>query len=381
MRKVFLLGAFGARMLTLLFRGLLLMMLGGVASAALPPLNLGLNEQVFFIRDAERGTELETTLFKPDGAGPFPLVVINHGKSAGDARQQERTRYPVAAREFVRRGYVVLIPMRGGFSRSTGPYVGYGCNISANGVAQARDLRVALDYAVKLPYVDRGRIVIVGQSHGGLTALAFGMRPYPGVLGLINFAGGLRMKSCPEWEDQLVQAFADYGRSNRYPSLWFYGLNDSFWSPALVERMYAAYRAGGGRATKIDVGRFKADAHALFRDREGLAVWWPAVEGFLAGLDLPTELRPHAERGDDPRWHRLLAAGRRLPESARRCRALYDTFLDVDYPRVFTLARDGRCALASGGKDLEQRALTACRAGRETPCALYVVDDEVRALP
>ena len=368
-------------MLTLLFRGLFFMILGGTALAALPPPNLGLNEQVFFIPDKARGTELETTLFKPDGAGPFPLVVINHGKSSGDARQQERTRYPAAAREFVRRGYVVLIPMRGGFSRSTGPYLGYGCNISANGLAQARDLRAALDYAVTLPYVDRGRIVVVGQSHGGLTTLAFGMQPYPGVLGLINFAGGLRTKSCPGWEDQLVQAFADYGRSNRYPSLWFYGSNDSFWSPALIERMYAAYRAGGGQATRVDVGRFKNDAHALFRDREGIAVWWPAVEGFLTGLELPTRLMPHAERDDDPRWQKLFAASRRFPAAALRCRSLYDTFLDVDYPRAFALARDGRCGVASGGKDTEQRALNACRAGRETPCALYVVDDDVRALP
>ena len=27
---------------------------------------------------------LETTIFKPDGAGPFPIAVINHGKASGD---------------------------------------------------------------------------------------------------------------------------------------------------------------------------------------------------------------------------------------------------------------------------------------------------------
>jgi hypothetical protein len=28
---------------------------------------------------------LETTIFKPDGEGPFPLVIINHGKSFGNS--------------------------------------------------------------------------------------------------------------------------------------------------------------------------------------------------------------------------------------------------------------------------------------------------------
>ena len=28
-------------------------------------------------------TKLETTIYKPDGAGPFPLAVLNHGRNNG----------------------------------------------------------------------------------------------------------------------------------------------------------------------------------------------------------------------------------------------------------------------------------------------------------
>lgn len=351
------------------------------APSSLPPrLNSALNEEVLFIPNRGLGTELEATLFKPDGAGPFPLLLLNHGKSAGDARLQERTRYPNAAREFVRRGYVVLVPMRGGFARSTGPYVGQGCNIAANGVAQARDVRAALDFAVTLPYVDRERIVVAGQSHGGLATLAFGMQPYPGVRGQINFAGGLRMKQCENWEDRLVQAFSAYGRENRYPGLWFYGENDSFWSVEMIDRMVEAYRAGGGSLNRVAVGRFKNDAHGLLRDRDGVAIWWPHVERFLSELGLPTALLPRAETVSDPVRQRVLSAGRALPGAAKRCRQVYDTFIDADYPRAFVWSGEGRCALAAGGKDPLQRALQACQGGKPTPCRPYVVDDEVYPL-
>ena len=350
------------------------------APSSLPPRpNKALNESVIFIPNPALGTDLEATLFKPDGAGPFPLLVLNHGKSSGDARQQERTRYPAAAREFVRRGYVVLVPMRGGFSRSTGPYVGKGCNIGANGVAQARDVRAALDYAVTLPFVDRDRILVAGQSHGGLATLAFGMQPYPGVRGLINFAGGLRMQQCENWEDRLVQAFAAYGRQNRYPSLWFYGENDSFWSVATIDRMVEAYRSGGGLLTRVAVGRFKNDAHGLIRDRDGVAIWWPHVERFLAELDMPTAMVPRSDIVADPVQQQVIDAGRALPTAAKRCRQLYETFIDADYPRAFVWADDGRCALSAGGVNTLDRALRACQGSKPLPCRPYVIDDEVQA--
>jgi dienelactone hydrolase len=191
-------------------------------------LNRALNERIEFIRPG-MGIEYETTIFKPDGAGPFPLAVINHGKDFGDARFQPRARYIVATRELVRRGYVVALPMRGGFSKSSGMYLDGGCNIEGNGKYSAGQLRAALDWLVKQTYVDRSRIVIIGQSHGGLTAMAFAAEPYEGVRGVVNFAGGLKLTSnqCFSWEQSLVNAFRGFGAATGIPSLWFYGENDS----------------------------------------------------------------------------------------------------------------------------------------------------------
>ncbi len=350
------------------------------ANAAEPRLNKALNEQIVFVNSGSGlfGGQLETTIFKPNGDGPFPLVVINHGKEFGNPRFQPRARYIVASREFVRRGYAVLIPMRSGFSRSSGGYVEGGCYIAGNGMAQAADVRAALDFAGEQPYVDRRRVIVVGQSHGGLTTMAFGTSPYPGVLGLVNFAGGLRLNNCHGWADSLAAAFGEYGANNRYPTLWFYGDNDSYWSKEVVADMHSRYVGAGGKARLVSFGAFKDDAHKLFSDQKGLPVWWPEVERFLAGLGLPVTPPATPEAADDPALRRLVEAGQAAAiQASERCRNLYQTFIDADYPRAFAVSGDGRCGYAWGGEDPNKRAIDFCRGKTDKLCELYAVDDEV----
>ncbi len=251
-----------------------------------------LNEQVVMLKAGS--VELETTIFKPDGAGPFPVAVINHGKASGDPYFQGRARYLTAAREFVHRGYLVVTPMRQGFSKSGGVYISPGCNITSNGLMQAEDIRNVLDTLTKRPDVDPQRIVVIGQSHGGLTTMAFGTLNYPGVRGLINFAGGLKMdgRSC-QWDLSLIGAFRSYGAKMAVPSLWFYGDNDSYWGPTadIPARMLNAYNEAGGKARMIAFGRFEdGDAHGMFSRSSGRKVWVQPVEEFLRGIGMPAEI-------------------------------------------------------------------------------------------
>ncbi len=68
--------------------------------------------------------------------------------------------------------------------------------------SKAGDVAAVLDYASAQPWADKSRIVVVGQSHGGWTTLAFGTLHYPGVKGLIDFAGGLRQENCVGWAER-----------------------------------------------------------------------------------------------------------------------------------------------------------------------------------
>src|SRR6478735_2735991 len=68
-------------------------------AASAPALAADLREEIVMVRKpGVFGAELETTLFRPAGEGPFPLVIVNHGKESGNPRFQARSRYVVAAR-------------------------------------------------------------------------------------------------------------------------------------------------------------------------------------------------------------------------------------------------------------------------------------------
>jgi dienelactone hydrolase len=209
-------------------------LIAGLEPAHALVLDRALNEQVVMVPavSGDQMVELETTIFKPPGNGPFPLVIMNHGKALGNPRNQGRDRFLVLSREFVKRGYAVVIPMRKGFAKSTGDYVDPGCDMTAHGQLQAEDLQGTLAFLRTQSWADNDRIVVAGQSYGGLTAMAFGTHQAPGVRGLINFAGGLKMHggSC-QWQQSLVNAFASYGAHSRLPSLWFYGANDHHLAP------------------------------------------------------------------------------------------------------------------------------------------------------
>ncbi len=345
-----------------------------------PPLRPELNERVerVPVGAGPFTVRLETTIFRPPGAGPFPVVVISHGKASGNTKFQERARYLAATREFLRRGYLVVVPMRSGFAGSEGKYIDYGCNLEGNGQHQADDVAGVLAWLASLPEADTQRVLLVGQSHGGLTTLALGSRNPPGVRGMLNFAGGLRMERC-EWEGPLAEAIARYGASTRIPSLWFYGDNDSYWGAELPRTLHARYQRAGGQAQLVAYGNFRSDAHGLFSSRQGVAIWWPPTERFLAELGLPTALvhdLPEAPRQPPTRFATLeeVDAVPRLGETGR---AGYRSFLAKPAPRAFAIGPAGAWGWASDGDDPTWRALANCQKHSKDPCRLYAVDDDV----
>jgi dienelactone hydrolase len=268
---------------------LLLALLAGVARAQVLDTSLGESVQFVPKKSGLFTVELETTVYQPDGDGPFPVAVINHGKASGDPRFQQRYRPARAARYFLQRGYAVVVPMRQGFSKSGGFYIGGGCNVESNGRVQAEDVKAVLDWLRDQRWADMNRVVIVGQSHGGWTTLAFGTIEYPGVKGLVNFAGGLRQEQCPSWKEQLSSAAAGYAKDTRLPSLWFYGDNDSYFDVPTWQAMHREYKAAGGQARLVAFGRFGSDAHSLFGSRTGSPIWEPELTSFLEGIGMPHE--------------------------------------------------------------------------------------------
>ena len=371
---------------TLLLLALLVPAVSPVAVAQANELDATLNETVQMVQKKGFFTfDLETTFYKPDGDGPFPIAVINHGKAAGDPRFQGRYRPTHAVRYFLKRGYAVVVPMRQGFSKSTGSYIGGGCNVESNGRVQAEDVQAVLDYVVTQPWADKDRIVVLGQSHGGWTTLAFGAQNYPGVKALVNFAGGLRQESCANWEGGLARGAQNYAKTTKLPSLWFYGANDSYFNTETSRAMYERYTAADGQARLIEFGKFGADSHSMFGSRAGLPIWEPEVSKLLASVGLPSEPKANARKYDPvsltPTPAKTdfapLEDESKIPYLKDTGRAGYKTYLTKSIPRAFAIAPNGAWGYAEGGDDPLQRALANCNKFSKSECRLYSVDDFV----
>ena len=356
---------------------------GAVRSAfdpSLPFVDASLNESVIEVPSGD--VSLETTIFKPNGPGPFPMVVFNHGKLPGNAHDQPRARPLALAREFVRRGYVVVVPNRRGFAESGGEYAGNGCNVEANGFTQARDVAATVAYMDKQPFVDSKHVVVAGASHGGLVTMAYGARDgrtVTGVRGLINFSGGLRQDECPGWQKNLTSAFGDYGEHVKVPSLWMYGSNDSVWQGALPDEMFASYIEHGAKADMVDFGAYKNDAHRLVGDRDGVAIWWPRVKAFLADIGMPTDLQYQVSYPQPPlpTGYASLDAVTAVPFLDQRGREGYQNFLHQYSSRAFAVSDSGAWSWAEGGDDPMSVALDGCQKQSSDPCRLYAVNNTV----
>jgi dienelactone hydrolase len=101
---------------------------------------------------------------RPEGAGPFPAVVLMHGCAGVSESNHEWSRW------FRDEGYVALL-----IDSWTPRKVGTSCAPDLPDVPNTErfdDAIGALRYLQAKPYVDRARVGIVGWSNGGVFALA-----------------------------------------------------------------------------------------------------------------------------------------------------------------------------------------------------------------
>jgi dienelactone hydrolase len=226
-------------------------------------------------------------------AGRLPIALIVHGKPITQGQMSDKHARDLVsqARDLARRGWLAVVVMRRGYGASDGPAPMPLSCASASLVerfnAEADDLSGTLDAIAQRPDADRTRIVAIGASDGGAAVMALSARNLPGLAAVINVSGGLRFESCPK-EDLLVSALRAYGAKSRVPSLWIYASNDSFFGPALVERMRAAFLEGGGDAKLVMLEPEGKEGHNLFGTASGRKKWLMEMDGFLRFLKLPT---------------------------------------------------------------------------------------------
>jgi dienelactone hydrolase len=233
---------------------------------------------------------LEATVYRPGDDGPRAVLLFNHGSTGGGNIALSTTIRPShQAQFFVERGFAVLAPMRRGRGDSGGAHAEYEgtCESEVLGAGLAHgieDVDAALAYIRAQPWANAERVVIAGQSRGGLLSVAYAAERPGTVRGVINFAGGWTSKRCDEAGRSFNQpTFASAGARTRVPMLWLYAEEDSFYSVGWIRRYHDAFGQAGGVATFHLFPAFGADGHRLV-DRVDL--WKVAVDDFLRQLNL-----------------------------------------------------------------------------------------------
>jgi dienelactone hydrolase len=239
---------------------------------------------------------LQVVIFKPEGAGPFPLLVVNHG-STGKGTDPELFKVvvvdPKFARIFVDKGYLVAFPQRRGRGKSDGLYdegfysdrtLGYTCE-PARALAGADRALVDIEAAVaalrRRPDVKDKRMLMAGSSRGGALSIAYaGVHPYD-IAGVINFVGGWITEDCGLAARQINSTLLARGAAFQRSTLWLYGLHDRFYSLGHSGENFAAFRSAGGKGIFLpfDVG---GDGHQVIAASR---LWTPDVNRYLDEID------------------------------------------------------------------------------------------------
>jgi dienelactone hydrolase len=276
------------------------------------PIATDLHEAVVKVPMTEHGIlgdherDLAATTYMPDGPGPFPLIVLSHG-SPPDARDRPkvgRYREIPQIRTFVQLGFAVIVPIRRGFGATGGSYEeGAGScsnpDYTAAGEQAARDVLAALDYAQRLPQVDRNHVVLVGQSAGGFASLAAASFAPKGLVAVVNFSGGRggnpsTHPGMPCGAQQMADTIGHFASTTRVPVLWHYVQNDKFFEPDVVASWFASFQAAGGQGQKIVEPPFGRNGHGMFAVKDSIPIWLPYFEQFLAPLVPMKEAHPSA---------------------------------------------------------------------------------------
>jgi len=244
-------------------------------------------------------------VYKPAGEGPFPVVIYSHGRSANPAQRRNFWFNPVEGRDtyWTSKGVVFLAVIRPGYGRTGGkdwenpfggllglPYLGNNQykDMVGNG---GKVILETVDWVRRQPWAKKDRILLEGDSVGGLLSVVAAASNPAGVVGIVSFAGGCC--STPERKGEsfepevMEQIFRVAGERARIPSIMFFAENDGYFGPRVVNQWFTSYKAGGSDTRLFMSPPVGANGHNI--RLYGSAFWTPHLDEFVnkVGLFIP----------------------------------------------------------------------------------------------
>jgi dienelactone hydrolase len=238
--------------------------------------------------DGARALELEGTLYRPKTEGMAPLAIVTHGSDIGRDLLRSFSYFDLGS-WLSDKGYAVLVLMRRGRGLSEGEYGEDFYNTDRNGnvidalqgLGEAvEDLDSAIAYGRALPFVQKGPVLLVGQSRGGFLAVHYaGLKPNE-VMGVINFAGGWMSGRAAVLNTPIFQR-AGKSAGSKVKQLWLYAEKDSFYTEDHIRENFNAFRGAGGQVKFEFYRGITGNGHRLLQFP---GIWRPAADEFLATL-------------------------------------------------------------------------------------------------
>ena len=235
---------------------------------------------------------IQAYLYVPQGQGPFPVVIYNHGSREGQERTPIAWRYIGAL--LTESGYAAFVPERRGYGKSDGvPFSAdvsndVGARFVARMQAETDDVLAAVPSLGTIPQIDTKRIGIMGWSLGGIVTM-FAVSRTDTFRAAVDQAGGSLT-----WDrsSALRIALEQAARQVKAPVLFMDAINDrttasimtlakilqETGSPHQV-RIYQPYDPPPAQATRAQRQGI-ALGHLIFL-AEGMPLWQSDVVGFL----------------------------------------------------------------------------------------------------
>jgi dienelactone hydrolase len=283
-------------------RGILLALtLAGCASLVTgEQIDPWLREEIHHVHVAAADADIVVTSFRPRGAGPFPWLVLSHGTAPSAEANRTMGRYrPLApVREWVRRGYAVVVPVRRGYGASGGDRLGdaYGScahpDFRRAGEGGALDLLATIEWAKTHGDLDPQRWLLVGQSAGGFASIYTASKRPQGLVAVLAFSPGRsgdpdKHPGEPCASAAVAALFASVAPRIAVPVLWFYAENDEYIGPRAQLLWFDAFRSAGGRGELVVIPPFPlARGHGVFPSESGISLWTSAVAKFFRQHDI-----------------------------------------------------------------------------------------------
>ena len=227
---------------------------------------------------------IQAYLYKPDGDGPFPAVIYNHGTR--DGRERASFPFPHVGKMLTRAGYAVLVSERRGYGKSDGEIWRQEVGSDQSKLilrlqAEADDVLAGAEYVRSLPYVDRNRLAVMGWSFGGVVTMLATIRSTAFLAAVDQAGGALTWDGNSYMRDALIRA----AEKSATPTLFMVAKNDR--TTSSITTLADIFKKRGiphqlvlyEPFTPSQAGR-AAPGHAIFSS-QGASLWEKDVLEFL----------------------------------------------------------------------------------------------------